>query len=155
MAAHPINLVETDIRTVLATITTGNGYKTTIGSHIFLPDPPEQVVNLAHPVVGATMLDGVVEMQAARRIRENTEFVISVCVIGAGTTETQLRTSTALQLGNLYDDIKTALMLDITRGGNAFWTKLTATRRAYRLEPRLGFMEILGMVRTRVLHTAT
>ena len=101
-----------NIKTVLGTITTGNGYKTTITTCEALGK------SWATVKPGQKPWRGVVPQRESLKFEySNIRAVLTVLIIGhvSGTTQDDRAT----KLNNLLDDIIAAMNLDTTRGSNA------------------------------------
>ena len=107
-----------NIGTVLATITTGGGYKTTVTKVQALARGYADVKTGERPFLGY-----VPESESVQYFPGYIRCTMLLRVIGHVSGQSQSDRST--KITNLYDDVLAALSLDQTRGTNAISTSLT------------------------------
>ena len=119
MATPTRRLVLQNIKTVLETITTGNGYKTTIDTVEALGKSWAGVKPGQKPWLGI-----VPQRESLSFEYSNIRVVLTLLVIGhvAGTTQDDR----ASKLNDLLDDVIAALNTDTTRDNNAISTTITS-----------------------------
>ena len=115
MATPNRRLVLQNIKTVLETITTGNGYKTTIDTVEALGKSWATVKPGQKPWLGI-----VPQRESLKFEYSNIRVVLSVLIIGHVTGTTQ--DDRASKLNDLLDDVIAALNTDTTRSNNAIST---------------------------------
>tara|TARA_R110002020_G_scaffold171937_3_gene362049 strand:+ start:1641 stop:2102 length:462 start_codon:yes stop_codon:yes gene_type:complete len=111
--------IVSNIGSVLATITTDNGYKTTVVTVEAVGKTWADVGSGAKPWIGYAPVRESFEYFPGSQIR----VVLNVTIIAhiSGTTQADRAT----KLNDLLDDIIAALNLDTTRGGKAIATTIT------------------------------
>jgi len=110
-----------NVETVLGTITTGNGYKTTLAAVEPFAKGWGDMGTGSKPFVGFSPGAERFEFLPGNQIRVRMDLVLTCHVSGS----TQSARSVALN--NLLDDLIAALNLDTTRGGHAVSTTITQT----------------------------
>tara|TARA_R110000824_G_scaffold186635_1_gene367897 strand:+ start:117 stop:569 length:453 start_codon:yes stop_codon:yes gene_type:complete len=118
MATPNRRLVLQNIKTVLETITTGNGYKTTIDTVEALGKSWATVKPGQKPWLGI-----VPQRESLKFEYSNIRVNLTVLIIGHVTGTTQ--DDRATKLNNLLDDVIAALNTDTTRSNNAISTTIT------------------------------
>lgn len=118
MATPNRRLVLQNIKTVLETITTGNGYKTTIDTVEALGKSWATVKTGQKPWLGI-----VPQRESLKFEYSNIRVTLPVLIIGHVTGTTQ--DDRASKLNDLLDDVIAALNTDTTRSNNAISTTVT------------------------------
>ena len=108
-----------NVGTVLNTITTGNGYKTTLATVEAFTKGWGDMGSGAKPFVGYAPGPERLQFLPGNQIRVRLDLIIT-CHI-SGTTQD----ARSVALNNLLDDLIAALNLDTTRGGHAVSTTIT------------------------------
>ena len=119
MATPARRLILQNIKTVLETITTGNGYKTTVVKVEALGKSWATVKPGEKPWLGIVPQREAFQYQPAGLMRS----ALTVLVIAHVTGTTQ--DDRGSKLNNLLDDVIASMNLDTTRGSNAIHTTIT------------------------------
>jgi hypothetical protein len=113
-------LILDNVGTTLATITTGNGYKTTVATVEALGKSWGDVGSGAKPWIGYVPNQERLEYFPGGSIRAILSMTI-ICHINGSTQSARSTT-----LNNLLDDIIAVLAVDTRRGGSAICTTVTS-----------------------------
>ena len=121
MATPSRKLIIDNVKTVLESVTTGNGYKSTVSTVEILAKSWLQVAQVIRPWIGIVPGLTKYEHLPARQVRS--VFQIHVIVHVANGTQAQKRE----RLCDFEDDIWAALNVDTTRSANAISTTVIET----------------------------
>jgi len=138
-----------NIGTTLETITTGNGYKTTVATVEAVAKSFGDMGSGAKPFIGYAPVRERLAYQPFNDI-ECTLSVTLLCHI-AGNTQSDRAT----KLNNLLDDVITALAVDTTRGSVAISTTVTEAQTDEGSPDAGGFGSMLLNVDVRYLRTSS
>ena len=138
-----------NIGTTLATITTSNGYKTTVATVEAVAKSFGDMGSGAKPWVGYAPVRETLAYQPFNDI-ECTLSITMLCHIDGATQGDR-----ATKLNNLLDDIIAALAVDTTRGSVAISTSITEVQTDEGSPDAGGFGSMLLNVEVRYLRTTS
>jgi len=111
-----------DLVTTLGTIATGSGYNFTIGQ---AARGHRHFNSLAQDIYTAAFVAGADETRRNSAQREFTSDIRASIVAWVRHTDSHDKAGLEQALDNLIEDITKAVMVDVTRGGNAITTEIT------------------------------